>query len=213
MSLQISLRGKDALTLKQQLELLSLPRNKRIRLLKHLGRIEKAKARKRIQAQKDVKGAKFKARKKKGGKMLKAQAKGLTPYVKNANRLELTHKNKHTAKIGAVHQEGGKETMSATRMRRIHGANKSHAACTRSQAKALVILGYKVKAKNKGYRKATIKELVSRLSQSQAGGILHSLRGKQRKTQWNIDAPKREFLGDSPANVRDEIIQFLHEQS
>ena len=72
MSLVIKPNNKQALNLEKQLNLLALPKKKRVRILKTLGRYERAKARKRIREQRTVTGQKFAPRANgKKAKMLK----------------------------------------------------------------------------------------------------------------------------------------------
>ena len=171
MTLSIRPNAQQALKVSEQLALLALPAKKRVRILKQLGRIEKRKARQRIQQQKTVDGKAFAPRKNgRKQKMLRKMAKSLEPYVLQANRLELKHKQQHTGKVAALHQQGGKERMTAGRMRKLHGAPNYDAPATRTQAKALRDEGYKVKkAKGKGFRKAGLREIQERLTQGQAG--------------------------------------------
>lgn len=213
MSLSITPNKKQALSAKQQLTLLSLPSNKRVRILKTLGRVERAKARKRIRNQATVSGGKFAPRT--GGKktkMLKRMGRTLEPFVKGANRLELKHKAALTGRIAALQQEGGTESMSASRMARIHGKPDYKAPATRSQAKALIAQGYKTKkAKGKGYRRATISEVTANLSQGKAGLILKVLRDKPSKNRWQIPVDARPFLGDSNENVQRELAKIIEQ--
>lgn len=211
MSLVIKPNKAQALNLKQQLQLLALPNNKRVRILKTLGRYEKAQARKRIREQRTVKGQKFAARADgRKTKMLKKMARSLEPYVKNSNRLELKHKKGFTGRIAALQQQGGNERMNANRMARIHGKPDSEAPCKRSQAKALSAAGYKVKrAKGRGYRRASIREIMASLTQGKAGLILRALRNKQRKSSWQIPVKARPFLGDTPTAVQQQLIKIL----
>lgn len=211
MSLVIKPNKAQALTVKQQLQLLALPSNKRIRLLKTLGRFEKAQARKRIREQRTVKGQKFAPRANgKRTKMLKKMARTLEPYVKNSNRLELKHKKNLTGRIAALQQDGGSELMSAVRMAQIYKTQNQDAPCTRSQAKALSAEGYKViRAKGKGYRRASIREIMARLKQGQAELILRKLRNKKVKGNWKIPVKARPFLGDIPLDVQQEIARIL----
>ena len=211
MKLEIKPNKAQALNLKQQLQLLALPANKRIRILKTLGRYEKAKARKRIREQRTIKGQKFAPRANgKKTKMLKKMAKTLEPYVKNSNRLELKHKKALTGRIAALQQKGGTERMSANRMARIHGKPDKKAPCTRSQAKALSSEGYKVKrAKGNGYRRASLREIIAKLTQAQAGLILRKLRNKQTKNNWQIPVKARPFLGDTPMAVQQQLAKIL----
>lgn len=211
MSLSIKPNKAQALNLKQQLQLLALPTNKRIRILKTLGRQQKAKARKRIQAQQTLGGQTFAPRANgKKGKMLKKMARTLEPYVKQGKRLELKHKKTLTGRIAALQQQGGSERMSASRMARIHGSQNSKAPCTRSQAKALSQEGYKVKrSKGNKYRRASIREIMASLTQGKAGLILNKLRGKQSKSSWHIPVKARPFLGDTPMAVQQQLAKIL----
>lgn len=213
MNITIKPNKQQALSLKQQLQLLALPANKRIRLLKTLGRQQRAKARKRIREQKTVTGQTFAPRANgKKAKMLKKLGRTLEPYVKNSNRLELKHKAVITGRIAALQQAGGTERMSATRMARIHGKQNPDAPANRSQAKALSAEGYKVKrAKGNGYRKATIKEIMATLSQAKAGLILQKLRNKQTKSRWQIPVKARPFLGDNTQAVQQQLATILQQ--
>lgn len=213
MSLIIKPNKQQALNATTQLALLRMPANKRNRVLKTLGRYERALARKRISSQTTVDGAKFEARASgKKGRMLKRLGKTLEPFVKGANLLELKHKAALTGRIAALHQDGGREQMSAARMARIHGKPDYSAPSTRSQAKALIAEGYKVrKAKGKGYRKATISEITAKVSQGQASLILRTLRGKQNKQRWDIPVAARPFLGDSTPNVQRQLLSIIEQ--
>ena len=213
MSLVIIPNNKQALSAKHQLQLLALPPAKRTRLLKTLGRYERKLARQRIRTQTTVEGNKFASRTDgKKTKMLKRMGKTLEPYVKASNRLELKHKAALTGRIAALHQEGGTERMTATRMKRIHGKPDYSAPCTRSQAKALAAEGYKVRrAKGKGYRRATIKEIAGSLTHGKATLVLSKLRGQKSRNSWQIPVKARPFLGDTTANVQRELATILNQ--
>ncbi|NQZ24486.1 MAG: hypothetical protein HRT53_20870 [Colwellia sp.] len=211
MNLVIKPNKAQALNLKQQMQLLALPANKRVRILKTLGRYERAKTRKRIREQRTLDGKKFSPRADgKKTRMLKKMGRTLEPYVKNSNRLELKHKNVHTGRIAALQQNGGTERMSAARMARIHGKPDYKAPCTRSQAKALRNEGYKVKrGKGKGYRKASIREIMADLSQGKASLILGQLRNKTKNSSWQISVKARPHLGDTSIAVQQQLIKIL----
>lgn len=213
MSINITPNRHQALNASNQIALLKLPSAKRIRILKTLGRYERALARKRIRTQTTVDGGQFEARANgKKGRMLKRLGKTLEPFVKNANRLELKHKAALTGRIAALHQDGGSEQMSASRMARIHGTPDYNAPCSRSQAKALSAEGYKVrKAKGNGYRRASLNEIMSTLSQGQAGVILRSMRDKPNKQRWEIPVAARPFLGDSADNVQRQLVSIIEQ--
>ncbi|MCT8858346.1 hypothetical protein K5M76_06600 [Shewanella xiamenensis] len=213
MSLNITPNRTQALNASNQLALLKLPSAKRIRILKTLGRYERALARKRIRTQTTVDGGQFEARANgKKGRMLKRLGKTLEPFVKNANRLELKHQAALTGRIAGLHQDGGSEQMSASRMARIHGTPDYNAPCSRSQAKALSAEGYKVrKAKGNGYRRASLNEIMATLSQGQAGVILRSMRDKPNKQRWEIPVAARPFLGDSADNVQRQLVSIIEQ--
>ena len=213
MSLVITPNSSQALSAKQQLQLLALPNAKRVRLLKTLGRYERQLARKRLKTQTTVQGNKFASRTDgKKTKMLKRMGKTLEPYVKGGKRLELKHKAGLTGRIAALHQEGGSEQMTSSRMSRIHGKPDYKAPCTRSQAKALAAEGYKVRrAKGKGYRRATIKEIAGSLNHGKATLILSELRGQKSRKSWQIPVKARPFLGDTTANVKAQLGKILNQ--
>lgn len=213
MSITIKPNRHQALNASNQIALLKLPSAKRIRILKTLGRYERALARKRIRTQTTVEGGQFEASANgKKGRMLKRLGKTLEPFVKNANRLELKHKAALTGRIAALHQDGGSEQMSASRMARIHGTPDYNAPCSRSQAKALSAEGYKVrKAKGNGYRRASLNEIMATLSQGQAGVILRSMRDKPNKQRWEIPVAARPFLGDSADNVQRQLVSIIEQ--
>lgn len=213
MSLVITPNSKQALSAKHQLQLLALPNGKRVRVLKTLGRYERKLARQRIRTQTTVEGNKFASRSDgKKTKMLKRMGKKLEPYVIANSRLELKHKNKLSGQIAALHQEGGSEQMTSTRMSRIHGKPDYKAPCTRSQAKALAAEGYKVRrAKGKGYRRATIKEIAGSLTHGKATLILSELRGQKSRKSWPIPVKARPFLGDTTANVQAQLATILNQ--
>ena len=213
MSLVITPNSKQALSAKQQLQLLALPPAKRIRLLKKLGRFERKLARQRIRTQTTVEGNKFAERENgKKTKMLKRMGKTLEPYVKASNRLELKHKANLTGRIASLHQEGGVERMTASRMARIHGKPDYKAPCTRSQAKALSAEGYKVrKAKGNGYRRASIKEIMANVTHGKATLVLSKMRDDKRRNSWPIPVKARPFLGDTTANVQAQLATILNQ--
>lgn len=213
MSLIITPNKEQALSASMQLQLLKLPAAKRTRILKTLGRYERNLARQRIRSQTTVDGTEFTPRKDgTSARMLKRMGKTLEPYVKNANRLELKHKSPLTGRVAAMHQEGGSEKMSANRMARIHGKPDYKAPCTRPQAKALSAEGYKVrKANGKGYRRASLREIMENLSQGQAMLILRKLRDKPQKQRWDIPVAARPFLGDTTDNVQQQLVSIFEQ--
>jgi hypothetical protein len=213
MSLVITPNKQQALSLKNQLLLLSLPANKRVRILKTLGIHERKLARERIKKQKDINGKSFTTRKGSGKKkLLKKLGKKLKPFVFNQNRLELKHENPSVGRVAAFHSEGGSFTMNKAKVDSVFGKVDRTKPCTRGQAKALSKKGFKVKkAKGKGFRRATINELTATLTMTQAGAILKRLRNRGNKSSWKTTAPERPFLGDTTENVQRELVKIIEQ--
>lgn len=212
MTLSITPNKRQALNAKLQLTLLAMPPKKRIRILKTLGRYERAQARARIRRQQTVSGEPFEPRSNgKKQRMLKRLGKTLEPYVQHASRLELKHRQTLTGRIAALQQAGGTEVMTASKMRRIHGQPDYDAPASRSQAKALAAEGYKVRKAKGGWRRASLNEIQQRLSVGQAGVILRAMRDSQRKQRWNIPVPAREFLGDTTENVQRQLLKIIQQ--
>lgn len=212
MSLTIKPNKEQALNAKLQLTLLAMPPKKRVRILKTLGRHERAQARARIRRQQTVSGEPFEPRSNgKKKKLLKRMGKTLEPYVKNANRLELKHRNLLTGRIAALQQEGGKEIMTASKMRKIHGQPNYDSPASESQAKALIAKGYKYRIKGEGWHTPNINEIQQRLSVGQAGVILRAMRNRQNRQSWDIPVPAREFLGDTTENVQRQLLKIIQQ--
>jgi hypothetical protein len=213
MSLVITPNKQQALSLKNQLLLLSMPANKRVRILKTLGIYERKKARKRIKKQIDTNGKAFEPRAGSSKeKLLKKLGESLKPFVLEKTRLELKHGNSGVGRIAAFHSEGGEFTMNKSKVDRRFGKIDKTKPCSRGQAKALSKKGFKVrKAKGKGYRRATLNELMSTLTMTQAGAILKRLRKRQDKSSWKTKAPARPFLGDSTENVQRELAKIIEQ--
>ncbi|MFT5788022.1 MAG: hypothetical protein ACI8SJ_000117 [Shewanella sp.] len=213
MSLSISPNKRQALSVKNQLIMASLPAKKRTRILKTLGRFERAKARKRIRSQTTVDGHKFAARADgRKAKMLKKMTRRLEPYVKSANRLELKHQSTQTGRVAAFQQEGGTEKYTAKKAKKRNGVPDYQGPCSRRQAKALAREGYKVrKGKGKRYRRATITEIMSNMTLGQAGLVLRMMRNTKDKPSWNIQVSPRPFLGDSTENVQRELVKIMEQ--
>ncbi|PKG74807.1 hypothetical protein CXF86_10985 [Shewanella sp. GutCb] len=211
--LTITPNSRNALTVKDQLTLLALPANKRVRILKTLGRFERAKARKRISSQSSVNGHKFAARADgRKAKMLKKMARRLEPYVKSANRLELKHQSPQTGRVAAFQQQGGIEKYTAKQAKKRNGVPDYQGPCTRRQAKALARAGYKTrKGKGNRYRRATITEIMDKMTLGQAGLVLRTLRNSKAESSWDIQVSPRPFLGDTSANVQTELAKLLRQ--
>ncbi|TOZ70076.1 virion morphogenesis protein [Vibrio parahaemolyticus] len=210
---QIKVNERDVLNLQEKLALLALPPKKRVWILKTLGRWEKANTRKRISSQKDINGSALQPRKgKKKGKVLKRMAKGLTPYVRNANQLDLTWNNKLTAKIAARHHVGQKQKMTKRQMQKRWGKPDYSAPCTKGQARKLRELGYTVPRKSgKGRKKPSLRELMATITHGQAGQLIRELSNQPNITSWDIPLAERQILGSKEREVNRQLIKIFEQ--
>ncbi|PSU99306.1 virion morphogenesis protein [Photobacterium kishitanii] len=213
MTLTIQINERDRLNTIEKMALLAMPPKKRIWLLKSLGRWERQNARRRISQQKDIDGKALPPRKgKTKGKMLKRLGKGLEPYVKNANRLELTWRNRLTGRIAARHHTGQPQKMTASQMRKRWGTPNYLAPCSKSQARKLRELGYTVASKGrKGKTKPTLRYLMDTLSQGKAGIIIRELSNQPTTVAWDIPLPERKILGSKEQDVNRQLIKLIEQ--
>ncbi|ELB2918729.1 virion morphogenesis protein [Vibrio parahaemolyticus] len=210
---QIKVNERDVLNMQEKLAMLALPPKKRVWILKTLGRWERANTRKRISSQKDINGSALQPRKgKKKGKVLKRMAKGLTPYVRNANQLDLTWSNKLTAKIAARHHLGQKQKMTKRQMQKRWGKPDYSAPCTKGQARKLRELGYTVPRKSgKGRKKPSLRELMATITHGQAGQLIRELSNQPNITSWDIPLAERQILGSKEREVNRQLIKIFEQ--
>ncbi|EGR0802249.1 virion morphogenesis protein [Vibrio alginolyticus] len=210
---QISANQRDVLNMQEKLALLALPPKKRFWILKTLGRWEIANTRKRIRQQKDINGQALEPRKgKKRGKVMRRMAKGLTPYVRNANTLGLTWSNKLTARIAARHHLGQKQKMTKRQMQKRWGTPDYSGPCTKGLARRLRELGYTVPRKSgKGRKKPSLRQLMETVTHGQAGQIIRELTNQPSVTAWDIPLAERRILGSKEREVTRQLIKILEQ--
>ncbi|HIF9402606.1 TPA: virion morphogenesis protein [Photobacterium damselae] len=213
MTLVIQTNERDRLNTLEKITLLAMPPKKRIWLLKSLGRWERQNARRRISQQKDINGKELQPRKgKTKGKMLKRLGKGLVPYVKNANRLELTWRNSLTGRIAARHHTGQPQKMTASQMRKRWGNPDYSAPCTKGQARKLRELGYTVAKKNgRGRKKPTLRYLMETISHGKAGLLIRELSNQPTIVAWDIPLSERKILGSKEQDVNRQLIKLIEQ--
>lgn len=209
----VSVNKRDVLNMQEKLAMLAMPPKKRIWILKTLGRWEKVNTRKRIQQQKDIRGQALAPKKgKKRGKVMRRMAKGLTPYVRNANMLDLTWSNKLTAKIAARHHIGQKQKMTKRQMQKRWGTPDYSAPCSKGQARKLRELGYTVARKSgKGRKKPSLRLLMETVSHGQAGQIIRELSNQPNVSAWDIPLAERQILGSKEREVTRQLIKIFEQ--
>lgn len=207
-------------------ELIGLPPNKRVALLRGLGKKNKQLIRKRIREQRDVNGNSFAPRKnrKVRKKLLSKVHRKLRVMVVGSNRVDIGTRNRVDGAILARHQYGGEEVLNKSDIIRMNiarqkeGGSGNEGMATRKQAKKLRELDYKVRrAKGKGWRSASLKEIQNTLSNRRAGIIISVLQSKQsnggasKKNKWVIKVPARPFLGASQEEIKQMTRDILEQ--
>jgi phage gpG-like protein len=166
--------------------------------------------RRNIRRQETVDGAPFAPRKRQRADRAMLAGLANTMTVVSQPRLggvAVTWKNALTAKIAYRHQHGVGEDWTPEKAAKVYGRPDYKAACTRSQAKALLREGYRLMVPMKGGgrrpMRVTVGWLESRLSLGQAGIILRLMRTKkaQGAQSWRDTVPERPFLGVTPGEA------------
>lgn len=199
------------LPLKRQFELLAMPPQRRRRLLHRVAKKVTQQSKKRIRAQKDLKGRPFEKRfkkRKKNRKMLAGLAKEIKTVRNNDQFAEVGFYKKSSARIAYQQQHGETQQNSASGFKKSSGAAYEKPA-TRKQAKALREAGFTIKkARGKGSKKPSLAWVVENMTMGQAGFALRRLRewsGEKSKTSWVTRLPARSFLGMTRSEVGREI--------
>ncbi|PKH06667.1 phage virion morphogenesis protein [Moritella sp. Urea-trap-13] len=208
--IRVSILEREILSVQQQLKLMTLPAEKRLKILRKLSRHLAKQNRKNIRENKDPDGRRWKHRSAGDKKMMRKMGKQLKTKT-TANHATLFFPGV-AGKIASQHQYGTTEKWNAAKARRVYGRPSYGDKPTRLQAKRLRELGYSIAAKRQGKRKGkskrkkpTIKWIVENLTTGQAGLIIRALKDKTAQSSWEIKLPERQLLG---ANVED-ITNFI----
>jgi hypothetical protein len=195
------------LHLDEQLHLLSLPRRTRRNITMRMGRSVIKDAKANIRQQRSIHGGSMEPRKdtRKKRKMLRGFGRGLKPYMRGSDRVDVTWGNPLTAKLADRHQNGIAEPWTADKARKIYGIPDYSKPATRAQAKSLLAEGYRLRVRRgsgKGctLRRVSVKWITENLSRGQAGLILRAMRdeSKHGKQRWSVEPAARPFLGPKP---------------
>ena len=202
--MRIDVNSRELLGVLDRLSLLELPKPKRIRILKELGRAEIRNTQKRIRDQKNTDGTAMAKRKNgKRTKMFRRMAKGLEPYVINdGHELNLTWKSKQKGRVAARHAKGQTQKMTAQQVRRRFGQPDYKAPATKTQARKLREIGFTVRqGEKRKTKKPSLKWIQENLSMGKAGLIIRIMTNKPQQSTWDIPLAQRPFLGSSKEDV------------
>lgn len=205
----------------KDLELLSLPTQKKKEILiRSLQMIKRASVKNTTQQQ-TPSGDKWKKRKVGTAKMLRRIAK-LANSQSSPELGKLFYKNTRTGKIAQEHQEGLDHLFKKSDFSNRNKGGSMSDPCTLRQAKKLKDLGYTISAgKNKKgikkSRKPGLKEIRTTLSRAKASLIIRKLeerngtkRGKNL-SQWIIPTEKRPFLDTRETKNAEIILKIIND--
>ena len=191
-------RGEHAIN--AELKLLMLPTERRKRALGQIGREVKKQARKNVKNQSNVRGERFKERRKKRtkkGDMLSGFVKGSNIRQRTkGNAVTVGFKNDFMGKMARAHQEGQTQNIKARKMSSQQKSDWRSEPATQSQANAILRLGWSSSRRRDGKRKKiSRKYIMENLTKLQALGMLYELNNKRKgKQSWQTKLPAREFF-------------------
>lgn len=210
MSMHVDVKG--LLPLKQQLQLLAMPKPLRRRLLSRTARKVISDSKKRVRNQVDLNGMPFEARAKKrrgGRKMLARLSRQLTVINNSGVEVVVGFKSAQAGRIASKQQHGFRQQMSARTLSKQEKSASKDSQATRKQAIALREAGFEVKkAGSNGKKAPALTWVTQNLTVAQAGVILRDLReksGETIKTTWTTVLPARSFLGATASEVTSHI--------
>ena len=210
--MRIDLNQRDYLNTLDKLNLLTLPKPKRVKLLKEIGRAEIRKTKKRIREQKNIDGLPMAKRKSgKRTKMFRRMATGLEPYVINDGYdLNLTWRNKQKGRVAASHASGQTQRMTAQQAKKRYGEPDYKAPASKAQSKKLREIGFTVKtSKKRRPKKPSLKWIQENISMGKAGLIIRIMTNKPQQKEWDIPTSKRQFLGSPKEDVEIQVKTLL----
>ncbi|MBC17038.1 MAG: virion morphogenesis protein [Desulfovibrio sp.] len=204
---QLDTDPRGRMRLYEQLDIVSLPHRTRRNITMRMGRSIIKDAKQNIRRQRTIHGRSMAERKgtRTKRKLLRKMGKGLKPFMRGPNRVDLTWANGMTAKIADRHQRGIPEQWTAPKAEKVYGKPDYDNPATRGQARALKAEGYRLRVKKKRgkgctLRRVSMKWIMQNLTVGQAGIILRQMRDKTRrgKQRWEVKPTARPFLGPKP---------------
>lgn len=215
--LNVSYDKKSYLRLKEKLAVLQLDPKAKKRILRAIGKSTRDENKKRIRAQQDPEGKRWKAREKGNKKMMKGFTKKLKYQVKNTKFVEVGFPTKR-GYVAYEHQHGLAQEFDVQGRFR-EGKKKKEPKktdpATKQQARELRDAGYRMQpqGRQKRGKKPTLKWIIENLTVAQCYEEITKLQNKSPVKKWQVDRPKRELLGVSPRRVAIIIKKELKRQS
>lgn len=217
MSFESGLTPESLKSFLRDLEVLSLPKEKKKEILVRSLQMIKRQSVKTASHQKEPTGEAWKPRKNGTAKMLRRIAK-LFNSKANGNQGNLYYKNQRTGQIAEEHQYGLDHEFDISDFKGKRSQDEQKPA-TKRQAQKLRDLGYR-KAIGKHRKRLSIKEIQQQLTMDQAGAIIRKMSTKgyvsKGLTRWIIPTEKRPFLDERAnenARIVGEILQKYLEEN
>lgn len=192
------------------LELLSLPPQKRRRLMNNVSKRVRSLSRQRVRDQQNLDGTPFAPRKDTTGKGKKKMEAGLGKLLDvvrlTDTEAELGWKNRLTRWVAGQQHNGATERVTAQQMRKLTQVPEGTAA-TEKQAKRLRQLGYQVRLPGKKKPTRPSVAWIQQHMEYPKAGLLIRVLDSERKAStgaqsWDIKLPSRQFLGASEAETK-----------
>lgn len=221
--IKCTVNKRELKRLQNQLAVLALPPKERAKMLRKMGQKVISETRQNIRKQRTVSGSSMAKRKHGKKKLLRKMGQGLVSKRDGKFSIVVTWKNGRTAKIAYKHQNGITEIGTLRGLKEIKQRGDTwfdaDAPATKPQAKRLKELGYKIpvsKFKNGRwkFRKPSIKWIVDNMTFGQAGLMMLILRDetpKPKPHRWEIETPARPFMGVTPENVDEYLIEITQQ--
>lgn len=214
--LNVSYDKRSYLRLKEKFALLQLDPKAKKRILRAIGKSSRDENKKRIRAQQDPEGNRWKAREKGSKKMMKGFTKKLKYQVRNTKFVEVGFPTRR-GYVAYEHQHGIAQDFDVQGRFR-EGKKKKEPKktdpATRQQARELRDAGYRMQpqGRQKRGKKPTLKWITENFTVAQCYEETVKLQNKSPVKKWQVDRPKRELLGVSPRRVAIIIKKELKRQ-
>lgn len=192
------------LDIKQRLQIMQLPANKRRQLMGGIGREIKRQSIRNLRARHDVHGNPWEPRKRgPKRKLLRHMNRQIAPNFVTPGAVEVRFKGV----VAKQQHDGYTKTMTAASAARESG-NRAHyeEPATKKQAKALRDEGFKYRVKgSKKWRRPSLRWISQNMKQKQAGLVLKILRDEASKKSWVTTIPARPFLGMTETQINQAV--------
>ncbi|MEH8030154.1 phage morphogenesis protein [Gallibacterium anatis] len=212
MTEKVGLTAESIKSLKRTVKLLSLPKEKKTKLLKMALKQIKDEAKEHIKKQETPDGKKWAERRSGSNKKMYRRRGTLLNIIKNdGNEAKLGYRGKKNQLISVVQHYGQEMTVSVN-ARTLEKLRRQLASqsdpCSTAQARKLKSLGYKIKNKKGKEVSPSIKSIQARLTKGQAGLIARILKNKNEGGKKGTPArPALNTNTQHNAEILTEVIE------